>query len=324
MKVLILPFLILVVVGYASGQELNSQELQSAAVKIRDLVHANYVFPDKGSDISRRFYNAFKKGHFQGLGTWSAFAAAASDLLKEISHDGHMYARYEPATVRDLMKVPTDTAESFSHDPFYYGDDAVARNFGFDEVKILPDNIGYLKLSEINISSKSLPVLYAAMNFVTRTKALIIDLRNNHGGGSAVGSVLESYFLPPDLRLLDFRTRRAGTTRERTVSWLTEEKYNHPLFILINNGTASAAEAFAFALQSQKRAVIVGQPSAGAAHMNSWYPVNEHIFISISTGAPTLPDTVITWEQRGIQPDHLSPEGKEIEFIRQLLHTNTK
>jgi hypothetical protein len=53
--------------------------------------------------------------------------------------------------------------------------------------------------------------------------------------------------------------------------------------------------------------------------MNSWYPVNEHIFISVSTGAPTLPGTEISWEQKGVQPDAKVSPGEEIAYIKSLL-----
>ncbi|WP_317235215.1 S41 family peptidase [Niabella ginsengisoli] len=94
------------------------------------------------------------------------------------------------------------------------------------------------------------------------------------------------------------------------------KKYSNPLFILVNNNTGSAAEALAFSMQQQKRAQIIGKRSAGAAHMNSWYVINDCLFVSISTGAPTIPGTEISWERIGIIPDFEVDEGKEIEFIR--------
>jgi hypothetical protein len=49
--------------------------------------------------------------------------------------------------------------------------------------------------------------------------------------------------------------------------------------------------------------------------MNSWYVVNEQIYVSVSTAAPTLPGTEESWEQKGVQPDHIVESGAEIEFI---------
>jgi C-terminal processing protease CtpA/Prc len=202
---------------------------------------------------------------------------------------------------------------------FLMGKDAAERNFGFRAVKVLEGNTGYIEISEINISVGSLPVLFAAMRFVANTRALVIDLRNNGGGGSNVGSVLESFFLRGHTPLLEFRTRNGSMQTEKTVGWLLEPKYEKPLFILVNKGTASAAEAFAYALQKHRRAKVVGQRSAGAAFMNSWYPVNEHLYISISTGAPTWPGTTENWEVTGINPDYIVAEGTELAAVAQLL-----
>jgi hypothetical protein len=315
--VLIHPLLISAL-GY--GQSLPKKEMESAVHKMADLIDKNYVFPEKGKKMALYLVDEYKKGKLSSARTWKEFDSLSTRILQTFSHDGHMYVRYDPKTVKDLSAIKEVPEKgNFSYDPFYYGPEAVENNFGFREVKVLEGNMGYIKLNEINISEKSLPVLYAAMNFVSNTKALIIDLQNNGGGGNAVGNVFESYFLPKETALLEFRTRNGEAQVSKTVAWLTEKKYDKPLFILINSGTASAAEAFTFALQTHKRATVVGQPSAGGAHMNSWYPVNEHIFISVSTGAPTLPGTEISWEQKGVQPDAKVSPGEEIAYIKSLL-----
>ena len=104
------------------------------------------------------------------------------------------------------------------------------------------------------------------------------------------------------IRSID-RTRNGETKIESTVGWLLEKKYLRPLYILVNKGTASAAEAFAFALQNQDRCTIVGQPSSGGAYMNTYFPVNDDFVIAISTSAPFIPGTNTSWEGLGVQPD---------------------
>ncbi len=153
------------------------------------------------------------------------------------------------------------------------------------------------------------------MRFIAHTNALIIDLKDNGGGGSDVGAVFQSFFLTPGIPLLEFKSRSGQVKIEKTVSWLTEKKYEKPLFILVNKHTASAAEAFAYSLQAVKRAVIVGQVSAGAANMNSWFVVNNEIFVSVSTAAPTLPGTQDSWEQKGVQPNAFVEAGKELDYV---------
>jgi hypothetical protein len=305
------------------SQSLSKKELESAITTIAKLIDDNYVFPEKGKRIATHLLQEYKNSRFNQIKDWNTFDSIATQCLRSFSHDGHLYVHHDPKTVKELLAarspaVDSNSTEQFSYDPFYYGREAIEKNFGFREVKILEENIGYIKLSEINISAKSLPVLFAAMEFISNTKALVIDLRDNGGGGSELGPVFHSFFLPKDIPLLDFKTRNGPSRIDKTVLWLTEKKYDNPLYIIVNKGTASAAEEFAYSLQNKKRAKIIGQQSAGAANMNSWYVVNEQIYVSVSTAAPTLPGTEESWEQKGVQPDHTVENGTEIAFIRAL------
>jgi hypothetical protein len=305
---LLLPF-----ISNAQHQPVPEKERDAALHRIAALIKENYVFEKKGAEIATELLSQYSKGALRNAATWHMFDSLVTNIIHR--HDGHLYVRYGPDIVKSL-NAPEDTAAQ-QEDQFYYGPDARKNNFGFSEVKILDRNIGYIKLSEINISAKSLPVLYAAMQFVANTGALIIDLRDNGGGGSDVGPVLESYFLPPGKTLLEIRKRSGAAESERSVNWLVQEKYQQPLYILINKKTASAAEAIAFILQAQGRARVVGQPSAGGAHMNSWYPVNGSVYVSVSTAAPVLPGTTSNWERKGVQPDDITAPGAELEHVLQ-------
>ena len=73
-------------------------------------------------------------------------------------------------------------------------------------------------------------------------------------------------------------------------------------------------------MQSFGKAKIIGKPTAGAAHMNSFYPLNENFRISISTGAPINPKTNTNWENIGVIPDYPAEENeieKAMELIKQ-------
>lgn len=287
--------------------------LDLAVTKIADLIRTHYVFEDRGRQIAESLLEDYRAGRFSGSKTWTEFAEAATKRLQEVSKDGHLYVRHDPAVVRDQLAEAAGAAaekEGAGEDPFYYGASAREGNYGFREVRVVDGNIGYIKLSEINISRASLTTLFAALDFVAFTKALVLDLRDNGGGGSDIGPVIESLFLPPNRLLLEFRNRSGVVDQSRTVSWLTRPIYSKPLFLLVNGKTGSAAEALAFALQSQRRAVVLGQRSAGAAHMNSWYVVNADVYVSVSTGAPTLPGSTVTWEGVGVKPDRVLKEGE--------------
>lgn len=304
---------------FAQSQPLRDEEIKAAVMKISDHIKHNYVFEKRGNEIATHLVQKLEEGKFTSIKSWTEFAALSTEILQNYSNDGHLYVRHDAKTVKELSAATDVAPESAAEDPFFHSKEAQERNFGFEEVKVMKGNIGYIKLSEINISEKSLPTMFAALEFVAHTRALILDLRGNGGGGSEIGPVLESMFLPKQVKLLEFKSRGGQVTTEATVSWIQQKRYSNPLFIIINKKTGSAAEALTFALQAKKRATVVGQPSAGAANMNSWYVVNSEVYVSVSTGAPTLPGTETSWERKGVQPDHTVAEGNEIADVLRLI-----
>ncbi|TWW01064.1 S41 family peptidase [Chitinophaga pinensis] len=302
----------------AGAQTPAKREMADAVDKMAVLLKERYVSAEKGSAIATQLQADWKAGRFAAAKSWKEFAELTTQSLQHFSHDGHLYVRNDPMRCQELLAVDKTTLPSAAgdipgEDPFFYSPVAADHNYGFERVSISGDNVGYLHLTEINISRKSLATLYAAMAFVANTRALVIDLRNNGGGGSDTGAVFESYFLPPKTPLLTFTSRTGEHTSDSTVAWLKEPHYEHPVFILINHKTASAAEAFTFALQKMKRATVIGEASAGAANMNVWLPVNKDIFISVSEMAPVWHDTTDSWEQRGVQPDCAAKTEAEID-----------
>lgn len=82
-------------------------------------------------------------------------------------------------------------------------------------------------------------------------------------------------------------------------------RIDSPLYIIVDEKTGSAAEFFAYTLKSFNKAKVVGRPTAGVAHRNSFYPLTKNFIISISTAAPINPKTNTNWELTGVQPDYV-------------------
>ena len=319
-KLITLTLFCLITTVTSVAQQPNQKMVKEMTHTIAALIEKNYVLKEKGVLIAAHFKNALKKGRFYQAQSLKQLDSIMTKSLREASNDYHLYTWNNKEIVNELKSEQDEGGET-SAGTFFDNKKAYDTNFGFDKVDVLSDNIGYIKLSQINISDHSLKKLYAAMTLVENTNALIIDLRNNGGGGSTVGSVLETYFFNEHLDLLEFRKRNGQTEINSTVGWLLEKRYLKPLYILINKGTASAAEAFAFALKSQDRCVIIGEPSSGGAFMNTYFPVNEDFIVAISTAAPFLPGTAISWEGTGVQPDFVTdnPENaltRALEIIK--------
>ena len=289
-------------------QKITAADKNAAVQNIAKQIAAHYIYPEKGGQIASHIQTANFKGVFDKADTWKEFDDLVTKELWQVSEDAHLYVKNNPAVVRQLKNTDIN-AEGSGHISSEFATPASM----IQEAKVLEGNVGYLKVPSININKNNVNELHDAMKKMQGTKALIIDLRDNGGGGSDMGPVFESYFLPESTATLQFTARDGNSTIDSTVSWLKEKKYENPVYILVNKKTASAAEAFAFVLQQNRRARIVGERSAGAAYMNSWYAIDDENFVSVSTTAPSLPGKNISWELSGLQPDIKVKKGDALE-----------
>lgn len=72
---------------------------------------------------------------------------------------------------------------------------------------------------------------------------------------------------------------------------------------MIDGGTGSAAEEFAYHVQQFKLGTLIGQATAGAANNNQLFPVAPFFVASVSVGRPVHPVSHSNWEQTGVVPD---------------------
>jgi C-terminal processing protease CtpA/Prc len=76
-----------------------------------------------------------------------------------------------------------------------------------------------------------------------------------------------------------------------------------PVYILTSHATFSGGEAFVYNLQALRRAQIVGEVTAGAAHLTIPIRVSEHFTIAVPFGRSVNPTTGKDWERTGVVPD---------------------
>lgn len=94
--------------------------------------------------------------------------------------------------------------------------------------------------------------------------ALIIDLRNNPGGVVDAAIKIANLFLPDGEPIVTTKHKAdAGRKDSLIIASSDSVKYTYPLVILVNEGTASAAEILSAALKENDRAVLVGQKTFG-------------------------------------------------------------
>lgn len=147
-------------------------------------------------------------------------------------------APFDVTVTRDLIAIPTIVTDSLGED----------------------SKIAYVKLNAFNENSGTL-VREAVRNALAREpRALIFDLRGNSGGLLREAVQVASIFLQDEVVLLErFSDGRMETYRTEGRAVTTDL----PMVVLVNEGSASASEIVASALQDAGRAPLIGTTTYG-------------------------------------------------------------
>src|SRR5205814_4826890 len=82
----------------------------------------------------------------------------------------------------------------------------------------------------------------------------------------------------------------------------------------------SAAEEFTYNLQTQKRAIIVGETTGGGAHPGGPQPINDHFAVWVPSGRAVNPITKTNWEGTGVKPDIEVPADQALKTAPLAAH----
>ena len=169
-------------------------------------------------------------------------------------------------------------------------------------------NIGYVRLKSFNENSDN-QFLKILKKFESKKKikGYVIDLRNNPGGLLTQAINITDFFLD-DGEIVSTKGRKISETR-KFFARKGDEINGKPLVVLINNGSASAAEILAGALKDHKRAIILGENSYGKGSVQSIIPLKNGGGMRLTISKYYLPSGKSISEV-GVTPDILV---KEIE-----------
>lgn len=133
-------------------------------------------------------------------------------------------------------------------------------------------------------------------------QALVIDLRNNPGGvlGSAVR--VAQQLLPRGRPVVLTQGRREEDRQTFRSRGIGRRRTDLPLVLLINEGTASAAEILAGALKDNGRAVLIGERSFGKGSVQSVLPLDDGSALRLTTARYYTPGERVI-DGRGLDPD---------------------
>jgi len=168
------------------------------------------------------------------------------------------------------------------------------------EVTLLPGRIGYIQLAQF--SERTGKEFIEALERLSAKGmvALVLDLRNNPGGLlDAAVEVAEPFFRKGEL--IVYTQGRDPKDRESFLAESRRDPVNVPVVVLINAGTASAAEIVAGALRDTHKAVLVGERSFGKGSVQSIFQLKNGEGLRLTTARYYTPSGV-TIHEKGVDP----------------------
>jgi hypothetical protein len=314
-----LAFMLMILISQTGFTQVNSRQLINA---ICDSLQRHYIFPEQAIRISAYLQSKENTKAYQVLKDDPLKLAVQIMVdLKAVQQDPHLRIQFEPAFIPQNSIAPD--SEQMKRVKAYWKEN----NYAFKKLEILPGNIGYLLFTQfVDDIGAAKSTVSAAMRFLSRTQALILDLRENLGGNPQMVSLIESYFFRDKTHMNDLINRSNDDT---TVMYADPSKadsvyMNMPLYILTSKHTFSGAEDFSYAMQAAKRAVIVGETTGGGAHPQMPFTVGQGFVLSIPFARSLNPITKSDWEGTGVIPDTKTEAASALLKAEESIFTNGK
>lgn len=290
---------------------MRDQVIEAAIGKLSQ----HYIFPQKAVEIVKQLRIEAARGDFANLTSAEKLAYKLTDSLQKSSKDKHLEIRYFEEAIAE--ETPNQNQAFMATDKEKF--DVMRKNYGFENVDRLPCNIGYLNLRQFVPPELDAERIAAAMNLLSETWALIIDLRENGGGAPESVALVSSYFFDERTHLNDIYELETNKIEERwTTDKVAGKKYGakRKIYILTSQDTFSAAEDFAYTMKNTKRATLVGETTGGGANAGNRHRLNAHFMMNVPDARPISPITKTNWEGIGIAPDIATSAKKSLDVAR--------
>jgi hypothetical protein len=262
-----------------------------------------YVFPDLAAKMGQAIRERQQRHEYDAIASAQEFAETVTTHLREVSHDKHLRLGYSANT---LPRPPEGRGRPSAEDMERMRTAMAQINFGFEKIERLAGNIGYLDLRGFMPPPLMGDTAAAAMNFLSNTEALIVDLRQNGGGSPDAVALLASYLVGPQPeRMNDIYDRPSDQTHQFwTLPYVPGKRLiGKDVYLLTSNRTFSAAEDFTYGLKNLKRVTIVGEVTGGGAHPVGPHRLTDHFTIGVPSGRAISTVTHTDWEGVGVEPD---------------------
>jgi len=292
--------------GSLAAEQLPNREVVAKALA---LLRENYVFPELAGEVAAAIETRVAAGEYDNLDVITLTDLLTSHL-QEASGDKHLGVRLGggPGPGDGQRRDDRQRDEPTDHEARRLKMRQMGRldNFGIHRVERLDGNIGYLDLRRMPMPENAGPAIAAAMELVSGTYALIIDLRRNGGGHPNGVAFWCSYLLPEEpVHLNDIFHADTGETRQFwSLPYVPGPRYlDRPVYVLISSRTFSGGEDLCYTLQALGRAELIGETTGGGAHPTRGFPISAAVMIAVPFARSINPVTGTNWQGTGVVPD---------------------
>ncbi|MEF9437633.1 MAG: S41 family peptidase [Candidatus Mariimomonas ferrooxydans] len=166
--------------------------------------------------------------------------------------------------------------------------------------RVIEEKIGYVKL--LQFQEKTTKDFKKALGELAEQgiNALILDLRNNPGGLLTVSIDVTSRFLSSDKLVVYIKGKSGEKIEYNALDF--KPVYEYPMIVLVNEGSASASEIVAGALQDWDKAVILGTKTFGKGSVQTVLPLSDGSGLRLTTARYYTPKGR-SIQATGIEPD---------------------
>jgi hypothetical protein len=287
-------------------QPIDAATRQAIVDRIIAILDAQYIFPPRADEVAAHLRARVAASAYDGLTDAESFSRTLTNEMQAITHDSHL---------RVSVPAPPRTQAERARDP---------APLGIGRAEVMADSIGYVEIiSFAGMNDATRRAVRDAMNRVADTRALIIDLRRNGGGGAEMVSHIASYLFG------DERVQMSSVywrTLNDTVHFYTDPRVpgrkfgaTKPVYVLTGLRTFSAAEAFVYDLQARKRITVVGVKTGGGAHPGGSHALPGGLRVFVPAGRAINPVTGTNWEGTGVRPDLAVPADSALDVALRAL-----
>ena len=203
-----------------------------------------------------------------------------------VAVDGKATDNMSTSDVADLLKGPKGTTVHITilregaEKPIEF---AVVRDeiprYSVDLHFMIRPGVGYMHITGFNETTEK--EVADALDQMGDLKGLILDLRQNPGGLLSEGVGVADKFLRKGQLIVSHHGR--ASSEKRYVATHGDGGKEYPLVVLVNRGTASAAEILAGAIQDHDRGLIAGETTFGKGLVQTVYPLDENTGLALTT-----------------------------------------